>query len=140
MGHENLSCSREQDSRDWFADVLEFHRKFRPHLIGKEPHTLLGADKSFRLDLIWEEWQELLASLNSSDVPATADALADLIYVTIGLAVTAGIDLRPVWAAVHAANMRKVLSPSRPDGKVLKPEGWTPPDVAGILALQKPLV
>jgi hypothetical protein len=30
--------------------------------------------------------------------------------------------------------MRKVGGAKRPDGKILKPEGWVPPDVAGVLA------
>lgn len=47
-----------------------------------------------------------------------------------------GIDLRPVWSEVHAANMRKTTGPVREDGKRLKPEGWQPPDIAGVLRAQ----
>jgi hypothetical protein len=32
--------------------------------------------------------------------------------------------------------MAKVGGPVRPDGKKLKPEGWQPPDIAGILRAQ----
>ncbi len=38
------------------------------------------------------------------------------------------------WDEVHRSNMAKVGGPIRGDGKRLKPEGWTPPDVAGVLA------
>lgn len=39
---------------------------------------------------------------------------------------------------VHRSNMAKLWSDGKPhyraDGKVAKPEGWTPPDIAGVLA------
>lgn len=60
-----------------------------------------------------------------------ADGLADLIYVAVGAALELGIPLGAVWAEVHAANLRKAGGPRRQDGKVLKPDGWTPPDVLG---------
>lgn len=65
---------------------------------------------------------------------AAADALADLRYVTEGAAIEWGIPLDAVTDEVHASNMRKVGAPVRSDGKILKPTGWTPPDVAGVLA------
>ena len=62
-----------------------------------------------------------------------ADGLADLIYVAVGAALELGIPLAAVWAEVHRSNMAKVRPPIRvrEDGKILKPEGWTPPDVLG---------
>jgi predicted HAD superfamily Cof-like phosphohydrolase len=32
--------------------------------------------------------------------------------------------------------MAKASGPRRADGKVLKPEGWTPPDIVGVLERQ----
>lgn len=49
------------------------------------------------------------------------------------------IDLPDVWEAVQAANMAKEGGGTREDGKILKPPGWQAPDIAGILADQKPL-
>jgi hypothetical protein len=46
------------------------------------------------------------------------------------------VDLEPFFAEVHRTNMAKVGGPVRPDGKKLKPEGWQPPDIAGILRAQ----
>lgn len=63
------------------------------------------------------------------------DGLCDVIYVAAGCAVEMGIDLEPFYAEVQRSNMAKVGGPIREDGKRLKPEGWTPPDIAGILAL-----
>ena len=52
-----------------------------------------------------------------------------------------GIPLDRVWAAVHRSNMAKVDPATgkvikRADGKVLKPEGWTPPDIPAALAIE----
>ena len=67
------------------------------------------------------------------DMEKAADALADLIVVEVGMALELGIPLDRVWDAVHASNMQKVHPDGtihhRDDGKVLKPEGWTPPDI-----------
>lgn len=65
------------------------------------------------------------------------DALVDLLYVTFGTAVTMGVDLDPFWDEVQKANMAKLGPDGRPivraDGKILKPTGWRPPDIEGIL-------
>jgi len=76
-----------------------------------------------------EELREFGEAARHRDLPEIADALADLIYVTLGTAITYGIDLRPVWDEVQRANMAKVGGPKREDGKQLKPEGWEPPNI-----------
>jgi predicted HAD superfamily Cof-like phosphohydrolase len=40
-----------------------------------------------------------------------------------------------VWKEVHRSNMAKLEGGvrKREDGKILKPEGWTPPDVEGVM-------
>jgi len=104
-----------------------------------------------RLDLIAEEFRELCeacgykavieirtafrgVNMATVDVVEAADALADLRYVTEGAAVEWGIPLDAVTDEVHRSNMAKRGGPVREDGKILKPPGWTPPDVAGVLA------
>jgi predicted HAD superfamily Cof-like phosphohydrolase len=69
-------------------------------------------------------------------LPEVADALADLDYVIEGTRLEFGIDGGPIADAVHAANMRKVGGPTRADGKILKPDEWEPPDIAGELKKQ----
>lgn len=85
-------------------------------------------DLKLRTDLIDEEVQELKDALAAKDTLETIDALCDILYVTYGLAVSAGIDLEPFWDEVQKANMKKALGPKREDGKQLKPEGWRPPN------------
>lgn len=63
------------------------------------------------------------------DLLACADGLADLIYVCVGAALAFGIPLDRVWAEVQRANMAKGGGERRADGKIGKPEGWTPPDI-----------
>lgn len=69
-------------------------------------------------------------------LPKAMDAVADLIYVALGAAVTFGVNLGPIWSAVQRTNMAKVGGAVRPDGKILKPEGWQPPNVAELLWAQ----
>lgn len=72
------------------------------------------------------------------DIVEAADALADTLYVVYGSGHTLGLPLQDVFDEVHRSNMCKVDESTgfcvvSPDGKVLKPEGWTPPDVAAVL-------
>ncbi len=65
-----------------------------------------------------------------------ADACGDLDYVIEGARLTLGINGKPVADEIHRTNLAKVGGPIRDDGKRLKPEGWTPPDIAGELRKQ----
>lgn len=65
-----------------------------------------------------------------------ADALGDVDYVVEGARQEFGIDGVPIAAEIHRANLAKVGGPVREDGKRLKPPGWTPPDIAGVIAAQ----
>jgi len=69
------------------------------------------------------------------DLPKAADACIDQLYVIIGNLLAMGIDPRPLFDAVHAANMAKVGGPVV-NGKTMKPEGWQPPDIKGELKKQ----
>ena len=56
--------------------------------------------------------------------------------VVEGCRVEMGINGAPIAAEVHRANMAKVGGPISPQGKRLKPPGWTPPDIEGELRKQ----
>lgn len=119
-------------TQSWFDDVVTFHRKFGLS-VQDAPEWPDEATLKLRTALISEELLELTKALQEHDMEDTADALADLIYVCIGMAVTMGIDLREVWNEVQKANMAKEGGGRREDGKILKPVGWTPPDIAAAL-------
>lgn len=72
-----------------------------------------------------------------------ADALADIVYVAYGTALTYGIDLDAVLQEVHRSNMSKLGPDGRPilreDGKVLKGPGYFPPAIGEVLRTQRPI-
>lgn len=96
---------------------------------------------ALRMDLQEEEYgKELLPAMERGDLVGIADGIADLIYILVGTALEYGIPLDRVWAEVQRANMSKVDPTTgtirrRDDGKILKPEGFKPPDVAAVLGL-----
>ena len=74
--------------------------------------------------------------MSSGNITEIADGIADLIYVLLGTAIEYGININPIWDEVQRTNMLKEGGGIRPDGKILKPEGWLSPDIAGILKQQ----
>ena len=86
------------------------------------------------LDLMEEEWKELKAALLMNDPVEQLDALLDFIVVTTGAIHSAGFDGEGGWKEVMRTNFAKVDRETgkvrkREDGKVLKPQGWTPPNL-----------
>ena len=93
-------------------------------------------EKQFAMyvNLISEEYQELLEATLSDDQVETLDALIDILVVTIGAIHSMGADAEGSWKEVMKTNFAKIDSETgkvrkREDGKVLKPVGWVPPDL-----------
>lgn len=63
------------------------------------------------------------------DLVELADGLCDLDYVVAGTRLEFGIPGEAVLAEVHRSNMTKVGAPTRPDGKIMKGENYSPPDI-----------
>jgi predicted HAD superfamily Cof-like phosphohydrolase len=87
------------------------------------------------LDLMDEEWKELKAALLMGDRVEQLDALLDFIVVTTGAIHSAGFDGEGGWKEVMSTNFAKIDKETgkvrkREDGKVLKPVGWVPPELA----------
>ena len=121
---------------DMFQDVLDFHKKLVPSQVRPLPSWPSYDVMLLRGKLIQEEYQELLLAISEPDFAKIVASSLDLVYVLLGLLVAMGVDARPVWQAIQTANMAKEGGPMREDGKVLKPEGWTHPSVAHIIADQ----
>ncbi len=117
---------------DPFAAVLEFHRKLGVP-VGDRPGLPAPEVVALRRRLIAEELAELDRAVADADLVEVADALADLLYVVYGTAVSFGIDIRPIFEEVHRSNVAKAGGAKREDGKVLKPDGWQPPRIAPLL-------
>jgi len=66
-----------------------------------------------------------------------ADALGDIGVIADGTALSYGIPLDDVRKEIHRSNMSKLDSNGKPikrsDGKILKSELYSPPDIAAIL-------
>lgn len=114
--------------------VQEFHRKFGFPVGTVKHRTERGSRALFkRCKWILEEVDELHASILSDDLPGIIDALCDIAYFVEGTAVELGIPLDEFFAEVHRSNMAKEGGALAADGKLMKPPGWVPPDIAGIL-------
>lgn len=96
-----------------------------------------GFQANLYMRLIMEEYQELIVAFGNRDMVEIADACADLKWVIEGLEHTLEIPQQEVWNEVARSNLAKISETGkvlkREDGKVLKPEGWTPPDIKSIL-------
>jgi predicted HAD superfamily Cof-like phosphohydrolase len=89
---------------------------------------------SMYVKLIDEEHQELLEATLSDDRVEQLDALIDMLVVTIGAIHSFGADAEGAWKEVMSTNFTKIDKLTgkvrkREDGKVLKPTGWTPPNL-----------
>jgi predicted HAD superfamily Cof-like phosphohydrolase len=90
---------------------------------------------SMYIKLINEEHQELLEATLAEDSVEQLDALIDILVVTIGAIHSMGADAEGAWKEVMKTNFAKIDKETgkvrkRDDGKVLKPIGWVPPELA----------
>jgi predicted HAD superfamily Cof-like phosphohydrolase len=84
--------------------------------------------------LIQEEVDELWTANADADRVECLDALIDILVVTIGAIHSMGADAEGAWKEVMRTNFAKIDHETgkvrkREDGKVLKPQGWSPPDL-----------
>lgn len=118
--------------------VKEFHEKFG------HPVDILFSKEEIRLrfGLITEEFYEIEDELEppllnnrpeSVDKPKLTKELSDLLYVTLGMAVTFGLPIEEVFKRTHESNMSKLGEDGKPiyreDGKVLKGPNYKPPNL-----------
>jgi len=90
------------------------------------------------IGLIEEEADELAVAIDNHDKIETLDALIDILVVTIGAIYSMGADGEGAWNEVMRTNMAKIDPTTgkvrkREDGKVLKPEGWQPPNLTSYI-------
>lgn len=126
--------------KNLLTDVKAFHE-----MCAVPVSSSLAFPSSDRIELrkrlIAEEHEEFRKACDSRDMIEVADALADIIYVAVGTALEFGIPLDKVWAEVQRSNMAKAdpatgKAKHRADGKVLKPDGWSPPNIHKALEIE----
>ena len=87
------------------------------------------------MKLIQEEYTELMDAEAVSDDAEICDACFDLMWVIVGYMKSRGWDCEEIWDEGAQSNLSKIdpvtlKVKKREDGKILKPEGWKPPDFA----------
>jgi predicted HAD superfamily Cof-like phosphohydrolase len=86
------------------------------------------------VSLIEEEYKELKEAIALDNRVEELDALIDILVVTIGAIHSMGADAEGAWKEVMSTNFAKIDKETgkvrkREDGKVLKPLGWTAPNL-----------
>ena len=118
--------------------VLEFYEAFK-HPIATSPKWLSNKRVVMRHSLLQEEVTELLQAGADGTLVDVADAITDCLYIIIGTAIEYGIadKLPQLFDEVHRSNMSKLDSDGNPiyreDGKVLKSDKYTPPNLKDIV-------
>ena len=123
------------ETLSFYTEVKDFHQAFGQR-VGEYPELPDRKERTLREKLLEEEFNEYMRAELNDDLVEIADALADIIYIACGTAVSYGIPLDDIFAEVHRSNMAKLVDGKvirREDGKVQKPEGWTAPDIRSVL-------
>jgi predicted HAD superfamily Cof-like phosphohydrolase len=139
-GKDGEGSRDPEDPINMAAAVAEFHKAFNLP-ISDLPNPDIEPDLArLRVALLEEEVREFVLAAEKNDLIGIADALADIAYVVYGTALTYGIDLDAVLREVHRSNMSKLNLDGKPlireDGKVLKSESYSPPEISAILNMQ----
>lgn len=120
------------------GDVHEFHMRMGVPVM-MHPGIPDRSRCRLRQDLMAEEMKELMHAIDERNLTEIADGLADVLYVVYGTALEFGMgDILPaIFAEVHRSNMSKInpdgTVTKREDGKVIKPDTYSPADIARIL-------
>jgi predicted HAD superfamily Cof-like phosphohydrolase len=140
---ELFNALKEVSARSNFDDVGDFHEKFDlPNVTHARVSGPMGMPADlfqFRLKFLKEELDEFQASMEYGDTAGAFDALIDLVYVAMGTAHLLGFPWQEGWDLVQAANMAKERATSETASErggtwdIVKPEGWQPPDIEGLL-------
>ena len=124
-----------------FELVGQFRRKMQLPM-STYPHLLHTDQTSYFARFIMEELSEYLKANEEGSLVDAADALVDLVYITLGCAHAMGLPFDDLFDVVHNSNMQKVpanehmrsLRGSQYD--VVKPAGWVPPEPMMLAIIQ----
>jgi predicted HAD superfamily Cof-like phosphohydrolase len=115
-----------------FTDVTVFLKA-----VGQEtpssPQKTVSAQAELYKKLIKEEYEEFWEAEAVSDDVEEIDACFDMMWVIVGYMKSRGWDCEGIWDEGAKSNLSKIDRVTgrvkrREDGKILKPEGWKPPD------------
>jgi len=118
------------------SDIFEDQRKFM-RACGQTTDDFNQQQYDLYRELIREEMQELT---DAQDRTQQLDALIDILVVTAGALHSLGVDVPGAWKEVMQSNFAKIDPHTgrvnrREDGKILKPQNWEPPRLAGYVRI-----
>ena len=126
-----------------YSDIQTFHHKFEIECATR-PGILDIDIMVFRSNFMQEELDEFITAVYANDLETAFDSLIDLIWVAKGTADMMGISenmWNEGWQEVVRANMDKVRATGTHDPRskrkhkldIVKPIGWTPPNLEKII-------
>ena len=98
--------------------------------------SLEGEQVKLYLNLLTEEFLELITSFNRDDEEEVLDAIADTLWVLLGLSLSSGVPLDSLWEEVKKSNYTKIVDGrviKNRNGKIMKPSSFRKPDIAKVL-------
>lgn len=115
-----------------FTDVTLFLKAVGQEIPSYPQHTVSEQAELYK-KLIKEEIEEFWEAEAASDDVEQIDACFDMMWVIIGYMKSRGWDCEGIWDEGAKSNLSKIDRATgkvirREDGKILKPEGWKPPD------------
>lgn len=113
----------EQLRMDVYEDVKAFLDAKYPYAVGSVPQWPRHDRQIEVSGGVSASVAQLFEAVNKGDLTATVEGIVSSITTLTGMAVAMGVDLRPIWAAVHKARM----------------QGGEGADVGLLLSLQEPL-
>ena len=134
---DTVHCETQGDSivvknltinRTVFSDVAKFMMACGQTLVTNNP-----VQASLYKKLIDEEYDEFIQAIMANDEVEQIDACFDMIWVIIGYMLSKGWNCPAIWQEGSKSNHAKIdkvtgVVLKREDGKVMKPEGWQPPN------------
>lgn len=115
---------------DIFKDQMQFMQACEQTV-----YTDNDDQKSLYQDLIEEEKDEFSESLIEGSRQEQIKEAIDILVVTVGWLLSAGVDAAEAWRRVHESNMSKLTDGKmlkREDGKLLKGPSYKAPDMSGL--------
>lgn len=117
--------------------------------IQRNPVPGFNAHTGMQKKMVDEEIQEFYNGWTRAQEFQTPDGYAELldgicdsIWCLIQLAHNMGLPFEEAWEQVRKSNMAKITADGRvrrrEDGKILKPDGWIPPDILSLVKSRFP--
>ncbi len=123
---------------DAIRAVEDFHNAFG--ISNAETPTNVDLKTALlRYKLMREENEEYLKAAEEGDLVEVADALGDILYILCGTILKHGLQdkIAAVFQEIQRSNMSKLGVDGKPiyraDGKVLKGENYTPPNLKPLI-------